>query len=140
MVIPSDDNRADEAVPMEVDRIGEKGWKKGKGEKGKYKGDSKGYQYDSKGKGKSKSKGKDGGKSFSKGDKSAKGKYGDPKGQGKSDKSNKQCFGCGKMGHYAKDCWSKVVQCRILQNVQQLAWHRMCQTWNFMMHKADVAL
>ena len=34
----------------------------------------------------------------------------------------------------------KFVQCRIPQNVQQLAWHRMCQTWNFMMHKAEVAL
>ena len=62
LLIPSDDNRADETMLMEVDRIGEKGWKKGKGEKGKYKGDSKGYQYDNKGKGKSKSKGKDGGK------------------------------------------------------------------------------
>ena len=43
LVIPSDDNRADEAVPMEVDRIGEKGRRKGKGDRGKYKGDSKGY-------------------------------------------------------------------------------------------------
>ena len=57
--------------------------------------------------GKSKSKGKDGGKS---------GKQHEPKGQEKSDKSNKQCFKCSKAGHYAKDCWSKV---RVVQNSDQ---------------------
>ena len=46
LVIPSDENRADDAVPMEVNRIGGKGWRKGKGDKGKYKGDLKGYSSD----------------------------------------------------------------------------------------------
>ena len=42
LVAPSDDNRADEVVPMEVDRIGQTGWSKGKEEKGKGKGNAKG--------------------------------------------------------------------------------------------------
>ena len=52
LVVPPDDVHHDEVVAMEVDRIGEKGWKKGKGDKGKYKGDSKGYSLGVKGKGK----------------------------------------------------------------------------------------
>lgn len=113
-MVPSDDNRADEVVPMEVDRIGQTGWSTGKGEKGKGKGNSKGFYNHGKGKGKGKSKGKDSGKSSAKGDKGAKGKSFEPKGQGKTDKTNKQCFRCGKAGHFSKDCWTKV---RVAQSV-----------------------
>ena len=50
LVVPSEDNRADEVVPVEVDRIGQTGWSKGKGEKGKGKGNSKGFYNDLKAK------------------------------------------------------------------------------------------
>eukprot|EP00435_Cladocopium_sp_Y103_P044552 s818_g12.t1 len=96
----------EESVAMEVDRIGEKGWKKGTGSKGKSKGDGKSNFSGVKGKGKTKSKGKDGGKSFAKG---SKGKQNEPKGKGKStDKADKQCYRCGAKGHFAKDCWANI--------------------------------
>ena len=61
-----------------------------------------------KGKGKTKSKGKDGGKSFAKGGKGFQSQVVLAKGKGKSDKSGKQCHRCGGYGHFSKDCWAKV--------------------------------
>ena len=68
LVLPMEDGAGhhDDAVPMEVDRIGEKSWKKGKGGKGKNKGHGKNLYSGVKGKGKTKSKGKDCGKAFQK--------------------------------------------------------------------------
>ena len=93
-------------VPMEIDRIAEKG--KGKGKtKGKDggpgKGKGKGEQKGAKGKGKFMNKGHSGGKSSQKGQKAD--------GKGKSKESPvKTCFTCGKPGHMAKDCWRVVRQ------------------------------
>lgn len=67
-------------VPMEVDRVQDKGGKKGKGKKG---------SPDQKG-----SKGKPG-----------KGKQ-QQKGKGKGNKASPECYACGKRGHYARDCWN----------------------------------
>ena len=116
LVLPLEDGAGhhDDSAPMEVDRIGEKGWKRGKGGKGKNKGDGKNNYSGVKGKGKTKSKGKDGGKAFQKGSKGK--QQNEPKGKGKSDKSDKQCFRCGATGHFAKDCWAKI---RNVQNGEQ---------------------
>ena len=99
----------DDATPMEVDYIGKsgkgkKGGKsKGKESKGKEKGRDKGKSKDGKGSWKGAEKGKplwekgpgNKGKSYDKG--------------GKGSKSG-ACHTCGKMGHFAKDCWKRVGQ------------------------------
>ena len=88
------------AVPMEVDRIYEKGKGKG-GKKGKSK-DGK-----SKGKGKdAQQKGKGGGqfdKSYQSKGKGCKGGGQEDKNKGKG--KSKACFHCGREGHLARDCW-----------------------------------
>ena len=95
----------DEAVPMEVDYIrGDKGKKGGKSkskDKGKFKG---------KEKGKGKSEGKGSWKSGDKGknvrEKGGFGKKGKSQEKGKAGKATGACHNCGKLRHYAKECWS----------------------------------
>eukprot|EP00435_Cladocopium_sp_Y103_P024696 s2951_g6.t1 len=96
----------DGPIPMEIDRIEQKG---------KYKGGGKGKSKDKnsqKGKGKGKTKGKDSkgkGKSYEqKGGKGGNARN-DNKGKGKSDS---RCYNCGKTGHFAKDCWQPPTQVR----------------------------
>eukprot|EP00435_Cladocopium_sp_Y103_P016694 s2953_g4.t1 len=98
-LVSSDDTSA----PMEIDRVEGKGWHGAANKKGKGKGKT--DKGSSKGKSKSKPKGKDGQK--------GKAKKGFDKGKGKADersrggkgKGDKQCYICGKFGHYARDCW-----------------------------------
>ena len=97
---------SDDATPMEVDYVGKaydkgkKGGKKGK-DKGKAKGKDKGKLREGKGLWKS----SDRGRSMWEKAPGKKGKSPSPKG-GKSG----ACHVCGKMGHFAKDCWKGVNQ------------------------------
>ena len=76
-------------VPMEIDRVQDKGYFKGKG-KGKKGKDSFGQ----------KGKGKDGFKGKGKSNNQFSGKGG----KGKDDKSSKACLYCGKLGHFKREC------------------------------------
>ena len=95
-----------DTVPMEVDRV--KG--DGKFDKGKFKGKGKGKKGDWKGQ-----KGQFKGKGYGS---SAKGNPFEAKGKGKNDKGKSKgkpktdevCYHCGKKGHFARDCWSRVRQ------------------------------
>ena len=82
-------------MPMEVDRLQQKGKDKGKSKGKEQKGKSKGKQEKGKEKGKGKSEG---------GGKSGKGKGGKEKG-GKGKSATEVCWTCGKPGHMSKDCW-----------------------------------
>ena len=82
-------------MPMEVDRLQQKGKDKGKSTGKEQKGKSKGKTDKGKDKGKGKSDG---------GAKSGKGKGGKEKG-GKGKSASDLCWTCGKPGHMSKDCW-----------------------------------
>ena len=111
-----------EPVPMEIDAVtkGPKGrgrGGKGKGGKGKAGGGKRRPDYQPPhGGGKDNSKGKYGKGKDVKGAKGneAKGRGGKPK----VDKSQVQCFNCGRKGHYAADCWRSKGGASVSQVVQ----------------------
>ncbi|CAE7566837.1 RE1 [Symbiodinium sp. CCMP2592] len=109
--------RHDEATQMEIDAV-QWGKPKGKGgkpqgkDKGKGKGGKKGQHAQTPHGGKPKGgKGKDQGKG---GKQPGKDKG---KGKGKGDKSQVECYNCGRKGHYAAECWRSKGQANVHQVV-----------------------
>ena len=96
-------NLGDEAVPMDIDRVG-KGKEKGKGKKGKGKGkDQKGSKGKGKGDGKSKGKDKQKGKSGKQG-------KGSGNGKGKGSLPSDMCKLCGGYGHWGRECPTRALR------------------------------
>ena len=97
-----------DVVPMEVDAV-QKGKRKGGRGNSKGRGSSKGKP---KGDGGKNPKGKPKGKDKKGGGKDEKGKG---KSKGKVDKSQTECFNCGRKGHYAQECWRSKGQSSVNQ-------------------------
>jgi hypothetical protein len=100
-------------TPMEIDAIWRrlKGKSKGKGKdkgKSKSKGKDDGGHFGSKGKSKSKDKGKGKDKGKSKGKGKGKSKFAYPTSSSSSSSSPLICSHCGKQGHSADTCWSRI--------------------------------
>ena len=116
-LMPPTRTTGDEATPMVVDYIG----KVGKGKKGQ-----KGKGKEAKGKDKGKEKGKFGGKDGKgawKGAEKGKSfwdrswaKKGKPSEKGGKGTKSGACHLCGKVGHFAKECWKRVNQVEEQQN------------------------
>ena len=115
---PTDPLQSNGPMPMEVDRIEDKGKSKGKGKfKGKAKSWWSAFPFGGKGPGRGKGRGvgRGKGKSKQKGKKGQKGKSKTKNGKGKTLDQN-QCRICHGFGHWSRDCPQRVQQVTDLNN------------------------